>query len=82
MKITKDEASILWKALREQKYELNDRVVAYARIKGISSMAAFERLEEKLSKFSKDQRRTGRTSQDSFYDVLKRFVSRGHSSKS
>jgi len=75
MNLTKDEAAILYQALYEQKYELNERVVDFAKSKGISSMAAFEKLEEKLNKWSDDKRRHGRTSINSFDDILKRFVS-------
>lgn len=75
MRITKDEASILCQALYEQKYNLNERVIDYAKAKGISSMSAFDKLEEKLYKFSDDKRRHGRTSKNSFTDILKRFVS-------
>lgn len=75
MILTKDEAAILYQALYEQKYELNDRIFDYAKEKGISSMSAFEKLEEKLSKFSDDKRCTGRTSRNSLTDILKWFVS-------
>jgi hypothetical protein len=74
MKLTKDEAAILCQALYEQKYELNERVVDYAKSLGVSSMAAFEDLEKRLSDFSNDKRRTGRKSLNSFNDILKRFV--------
>ena len=76
MKLTKDEAAILCQALYEQKYELNERVVDYAKSLGISSMSAFEDLEKRLSDFSNDKRRTGRKSLNTFNDILKRFVSR------
>ncbi len=74
MKLTKDEAAVLCQALYEQKYELNERVVDYAKQIGKSSMAAFEDLENRLSEFSNDRRRNGRSSQNSFHDILKRFV--------
>ena len=76
MKITKDEAAILYQALYEQKYDLNEKVVDYAVSLGISSMAAFLDLEKRLLNFSKDKRRFGRKSLNSFDDILKRFVSR------
>lgn len=76
MKITKDEAAILCQALYEQKYELNEMVNDYAKNLGISSMDSFTDLEKRLSDFSNDKRRTGRTSQNSFTDILKRFVAR------
>lgn len=75
LNLTKDEAAVLCQALYEQKYELNERVFYFAKSKGISSMSAFEKLEEKLKFFSDDKRRCGRTSRNSFDDILKRFVS-------
>lgn len=74
--LTKDEAAILCQALYEEKYKLNERVVDYARAKGVSSMAAFEKLEDKLNKWSDDKRRCGRTSMNSFDDILKRFINK------
>ena len=76
MKLTKDEAAILCQALYEQKYELNERIVDYAKSLGISSFSKFEDLEKKLSDFSRDKRRTGRKSLNSFNDILKRFIIR------
>lgn len=76
MRLTKDEAAVLCQALYEQKYELNERVIDYAKQIGKSSMSAFEDLEKRLSEFSNDRRRNGRSSQNSFHDILKRFVSR------
>lgn len=81
MKLTKDEATILWKALKEQKYEINNLVDTYAKRVGLSSMDAFKDLENRLLDFSKDQRRTGRTSMDSMSDVVRRFVVRHKSVK-
>lgn len=78
MNLTKDEAAILYEALNEQKYDINERVRDFAEKKGISSMTAFEKLEKKLSDFSDDKRRTGRTSQNDFTDILKRFVARAN----
>lgn len=76
MRLNKDEALILWKAIKEQKYELNERVKDYATKNRISSMKAFESLEKKLDNFSRDKRREGRTSMNSFDDGIKRFVVR------
>lgn len=70
MKITKDEARILSVVLEEEKFNLIDKH---------NSMRSelyykLTELEEKLEKFGKDQRRTGRTSINDFTDCLKRFV--------
>jgi hypothetical protein len=64
MHITKDEARILAAAITEFKYE-NVRPEFYE---------ALTILEEKLRTGSKDQRRTGRTSQDDWADMLKRYT--------
>lgn len=65
MNISKDEARILAAALEIAKFEFNvgDKIV----------FAKLEMLEAKLDTFGKDKRRTGRTSLDSFADLLKRF---------
>lgn len=66
MKISKDEARILAAALHNFKFEVNDRHQP-----GVFD--ALKKLEEKLDFFGKDQRRTGRTSQDDWSDCLKRY---------
>jgi len=66
MRITKDEARILAAAMEEAKYEL-----------ATLSFNFYEKLEElqnKLREFGTDQRRTGRTSMDSFDDCIRRFI--------
>ena len=81
MRLTKDEAAILYQALYEQKYALNERIAHFAKDKKIGSFAAFNDLENRLSTFSVDRRRMGRTSQNDFIDILKRFVYRYHKSR-
>ena len=69
MRITKDEAYILASALDEAKYEMNNAV-------GSSDFPVFEaltKLQERLAEFGKDERRMGRTSQNSYHDILKRY---------
>jgi hypothetical protein len=66
MKLTKDEARILYLAISEMKYEFNDRL-------NLSNIDSFTDLENKLWEFSKDSRRIGRKSDNSFNEVLKRF---------
>lgn len=66
MRLTKDEARILSEALRIAKYEM----VTLSH----NVFDKLEALEEKLSEHGKDQRRTGRMSQDDFNDCLRRFV--------
>ena len=67
MKITKDEAAILYEGLKEVKFELcliHD------------SYDALEKLENKLYYFSKDNRRTGTRLHDTFKDKLIRFTNK------
>ena len=68
MKITKDEARILSSAINDYKFRLKSDSDSF------DLFDALETLEIKLEKFGKDKRRTGRTSQDSFSDLLKRYV--------
>lgn len=70
MKLTKDEARILGEVLRDGKYDINKSEVP------ISIMDKFVDLENRLLEFGKDNRRTGRTSMDSFTDCLKRFANK------
>ena len=69
MKLTKDEARILASALNDFKFRLNDN----HDIDGLFSK--LENLEVKLENFGKDKRRTGRTSQNDWSDLMKRFAS-------
>jgi hypothetical protein len=64
MKLTKDEAAILARALELAKYEM-------AVEKG--DLPALDIFEDKLREFGKDKRREGRTSLDSWADLMKRF---------
>ena len=69
MRITKDEAYILACALDEAKYEMNNTV-------GSPDFPVFEaltKLQERLADFAKDERRVGRTSQNSYHDIIKRY---------
>lgn len=70
MRITKDEARILSAAMNIAKYEL-----VTLSFKVFDKMGE---LQNKLEDFSKDKRRTGRTSQDDFNDCLKRFAKSKH----
>ena len=69
MKITKDESRILAAALNSFKWDLHE--TAY--IDGLTSK--INSLEMKLENFGKDKRRIGRTSQDDWSDLMKRFAS-------
>ncbi len=70
MKLTKDEAALLSWVMQEGKYMLNDRMVD--RIN--KSITAFEDLERRLNVASVDKRRRGRTTINSFGDIIIRFV--------
>jgi hypothetical protein len=67
MKISKDEARILAAALHAFKFE-----VQYARDNKLI-FESMEKLEMRLDQFGKDKRRTGRTSQNGWGDLLKRY---------
>ena len=67
MNINKDEAAILSAAISEFKFQLSEK-------KNISGLFDnLVKLENKLESYSKDSRRFGRTSQNDWSDVLKRF---------
>jgi len=66
MRITKDEALVLAICLEDYKFELQNLVDS-------DMFPALEALENKLHKGSKDTRRQGRTTMNSFSDVLKRI---------
>ena len=70
MKLTKDEASILAEAMEDYKYKvIND-------YKDFKDLGAFEKLhvlQRRLESYGDDKRRHGRTSLNSFYDLIVRF---------
>lgn len=67
MNINKDEARILAEAISVAKHE-------WATLPN-GGFAALGALEKRLETFGKDKRRNGRTTQDSWNDCLKRFIS-------
>ena len=69
MRITKDEAYILASALEEAKYEMNNAVYSPE----IPVYEALTKLQERLAEFGNDGRRNGRKSQNSYYDIIKRY---------
>jgi uncharacterized coiled-coil DUF342 family protein len=71
MKLTKDEARILAAAIEEYRYDITEDSRNIPNL-----MTKLEELTEKLSDYGKDQRRTGRTSQDYWTDMLKRFAAK------
>jgi hypothetical protein len=71
MRITKDEAAVLCECLKEYKEELVSYVFTYSEHPLIIN--SLQELENRLYNYSKDKRRTGRTSQNSFSDILKRL---------
>lgn len=70
MNISKDEARILAAAISDYKYEIIER-----KFGPLNLMDKLNALEAKLENFGKDKRRTGRTSQDDWSDLIKRFAS-------
>ena len=69
MRITKDEAYILACALEDYKYDLNTAVNSPE----IPVYEALKKLQERLADFGNDARRTGRKSQNRYYDIIKRY---------
>jgi hypothetical protein len=72
MNISKDEARILAVALAEQKYDFSEGTST--KEEASQRIAALQSLVDRLDAFGLDKRRQGRTSQDSFADVIKRYV--------
>ena len=76
MKLTKDECRILHACIYDAKYKMvND----FNKEDANNIIEALTFLEIRLDKYSKDERRQGRTSQNSFNDTLKRFTNLFHS---
>jgi hypothetical protein len=70
MKLTKDEARILSEALESYKFEIANENITY---KQIGVYEKLTNLQKRLELFGDDKRRNGRTSQDSFFDLIVRF---------
>lgn len=66
MKINKDQARIVAEALEGFKYNCQE-------IRQTNTFDEISNLQKKLEDYGKDNRRRGRTTQDSFTDCLKRF---------
>ena len=69
MNINKDEACILAKALSEAKYDM----AAKYRNEHPTYFANLTKLENRLEDFSQDKRKCGRTSNDTWEDLIKRL---------
>jgi hypothetical protein len=77
MNISKDEARILAAAISDYKYQIVDDAP-----RGLNLINPLTELEDKLNEFGKDNRRRGRTSQNDWSDLLKRFSKQSATSKS
>lgn len=73
MKLTKDECILLANAVVEYKYDLNDTFKNSSFNSNGEVISALTKLEGKLFEFGQDKRRQGRTSQNDFSDVVKRY---------
>jgi hypothetical protein len=69
MKLTKDEARILGESLEEYKYQVAKNIT----LKDLGVFSKLLVLQKKLETFGNDKRRNGRTSQDSWFDLIVRF---------
>ncbi|ROI02901.1 hypothetical protein EGH90_12460 [Kaistella haifensis] len=74
MKLTKDECAILAAIVYHGKYELNQELNPYSKKDSILIMETMQILEEKLTEAGRDERRFGRTSQNSITDIFKRLA--------
>lgn len=74
MKLTKDECLILAEALSDSKHQLNNHYANESFNANGEVYTKLNELEAKLREAGYDQRRTGRTSQNSFTDLVKRFI--------
>ena len=70
MRVTKDEARILAEAMEDWKHKVIDD---YSKDDYLPLFNKLIDLQNKLEMFGDDARRNGRTSQDDFTDLLKRF---------
>jgi hypothetical protein len=70
MKLTKDEARILAEALESYKFNIANESISY---KQLGIYDKLTNLQDKLNVFGEDKRRNGRTSQDSWFDLIVRF---------
>lgn len=73
MRITKDEARILADAISEEKYNIVENLDPKI---STLTMGALQDLEDRLTEYGQDARRNGRTSQNDFTDLLKRFTNK------
>ena len=72
MRITKDEARILAQALRDSIFEMSN-IASLTRQQCHVIMDELRELEKRLDIAGEDKRRNGRTSHNSFTDLLKRY---------
>jgi hypothetical protein len=70
MRITKDQAYLLFLALDEYKYEIHKEID----VKNKDVFNVMTQFAKKLQEYSKDKRRVGRTSMNTHDDKLVRFV--------
>lgn len=71
MRITKDEALILAAALDDYKFDFSELLPD--RSQRLKAMQVLESLQTRLERNGKDKRRQGRSSMNSFTDVLRRY---------
>ncbi len=71
MRITKDEALILAAALDDYKFDFSELLPD--KPQRLKAMQVLESLQTRLERNGKDKRRQGRSSMNSFTDVLRRY---------
>jgi hypothetical protein len=73
MVITKDECRVIAEAIRVSTDHLSN---GQQEVDRQDTLSALEIFQKKLEDAAKDMRRTGRTSQDDWYDMIQRFTKR------
>jgi hypothetical protein len=72
--LTKDEISILHLLLSEHKYTIYQKCTTHSINFRTDLINAMEALEQKCLLLSNDNRRQGRTSMNTLFDVVKRLI--------
>jgi hypothetical protein len=72
MKLTKDQARILAAALKVAKYDFSES--CRSKEECLQTFNKLSELEDRLHGHGDDKRRKGRTSQNDWNDLLKRFI--------
>lgn len=81
IKLTRDEARLFSYFLTKFNYELNDDINWYTKEEASDCIKMLSSLNSKIEEVEKDNRRTGRKTQDGFVDMLRRLIKKHKSTK-